>query len=174
MHNDFVIIGPADDPAKIAGLDSMEAYKRISEEKALFVSRGDDSGTNKKELALWEEAGIAPYGSWYIQTGQGMGATIRIADEKQAYTMADRGTFLSHQEHLSLVVLVDGGESLYNPYGIILINPKKHKDLKINYPGALDFLEFITGPRGQAIIKDFGIKEYGRPLFYPDIIKRGI
>jgi tungstate transport system substrate-binding protein len=149
----------------------MEAYKRISGEKALFISRGDNSGTNKKESALWEDAGIIPEGSWYIQTGQGMGATIRIADEKQAYTMADRGTFLSHQEYLSLVVLVDGGESLYNPYGIILINPKKHKDLKINYPGALDFLEFITGPRGQAIIKDFGLQEYGRPLFYPDAVK---
>ena len=171
MHNDFVIIGPSDDKAMISGLDVLEAYKKMSENKALFVSRGDDSGTNKKEKILWEKAGIIPEDSWYIESGQGMGATIRIADEKQAYTMADRGTFLSHSTYFSLEILVEGDELLYNPYGVILINPEKHEDININYRGALDFLEFMIGERGQAIIREFGIEEYGQPLFYTDVIE---
>lgn len=171
MHNDFVIIGPEDDPLEISGLNTVEAYKKISENESIFISRGDNSGTNKKEMILWEKVGIIPGGSWYIESGQGMGATIRIADEKQAYTMTDRGTFLSHSSFLSLKVLVEGDESLFNPYGIIIINPEKHEDININYRGALDFLEFMTGEQGQAIIRDFGVEEYGKPLFYPDVIK---
>jgi tungstate transport system substrate-binding protein len=171
MHNDYVIIGLEADPANIKGLTAAEAYKAISENKALFVSRSDDSGTNKKEIEIWEEAGIAPQGDWYIESGQGMGETLRIADEKQAYTMSDRGTYLSLQTSLELVILVEGDDILFNPYGVIAVNPKKHKDLDINYEGALAFIDFITGERGQAIIKEFGMEKYGEPLFYPDVIK---
>ena len=123
MHNDFVIIGQEDDPAGIAGLTAKDAYTSISESEALFVSRGDDSGTNKKEIAIWEKAGITPKGEGYIESGQGMGATLRIADEKQAYTMTDRGTYLSQQANLSLIVLVESDEILFNPYGVIPVNP---------------------------------------------------
>lgn len=171
MHNDFVIIGPEDDPSAISGLTAVEAYITISANEASFVSRGDDSGTNKKEIAVWEETGITPQGDWYIESGQGMGETLRIADEKQAYTMTDRGTYLVQQNNLSLVVLVEGDEILFNPYGVIPVNPEKHKDIDINYEGAQAFVEFITGEKGQAIIKKFGVAEYGQPLFYPDVIK---
>jgi len=172
MHNDFVIIGPESDPAAIEGMSSAgEAFQAVSETENLFVSRGDDSGTNKKELKIWESAGISPQGDWYIESGQGMGATLRIADEKQAYTMADRGTYLSQEETLSLIILVEGDEILFNPYGAIPVNPGKHKDIDINYEGACAFADFITGERGQAIIKEFGIEKYGQPLFYPDVIK---
>jgi len=171
MHNDFVIIGQEDDPAGIAGLTAKDAYTSISESEALFVSRGDDSGTNKKEIAIWEKAGITPKGEWYIESGQGMGATLRIADEKQAYTMTDRGTYLSQQANLSLIVLVESDEILFNPYGVIPVNPEKHKDININYEGAVAFVEFITGEAGQAVIREFGVEEYGQPLFYPDVTK---
>lgn len=171
MHNDFVVIGPEDDQAGIAGLTAVDAYTAISENEALFVSRGDDSGTNKKEITIWSEAEIIPEGKWYIESGQGMGATLRIADEKQAYTMTDRGTYLSQQASLSLIILVEGDEILLNPYGVIPVNPEKHKDININYKGAVAFAEFITGEEGQSIIKEFGVDEYGQPLFYPDVIK---
>ena len=171
MHNDFVIIGPEDDPSDISGLTAVEAYITISANEASFVSRGDDSGTNKKEIEIWEEAGTTPQGDWYIESGQGMGETLRIADEKQAYTMTDRGTYLSQRDSLSLVVMVEDDEILFNPYGVIVLNPEKHKDIDINYEGAQAFVEFITGEKGQAIIKEFGVAEYGQPLFYPDVIK---
>lgn len=171
MHNDFIIIGLETDPINIKGLTAAEAYKAISENEALFVSRSDDSGTNKKEIEIWEEVGINPQGDWYIESGQGMGETLRIADEKQAYTMSDRGTYLSLQNSLELVILVEGDDILFNPYGVITVNPEKHKDIDINYEGARAFADFITGEKGQVIIKEFGIEKYGQPLFYPDIIK---
>ncbi len=171
MHNDFVIIGPEEDTAGIEGLDAAQAYAAIAGTQALFASRGDNSGTNKKELSIWEEAGITPEGDWYLETGQGMGATLRIADEKNAYTMTDRGTYLSQQENLILVILVEGDPSLFNPYGIIPVNPEKHSDLGINYQGAMDLVDFITGQKGQDIIREFGKDKFGQPLFYPDIIK---
>jgi len=171
MHNDYVIIGLKADPANIKGLTAVEAYRAISENEALFVSRSDDSGTNKKEIEIWEEAGIAPQGDWYVESGQGMGETLRIADEKQAYTMSDRGTYLSMQNSLELVILVDGDDILFNPYGVIAVNPERHKDIDINYEGAQAFADFITGEKGQAIIKEFGMEKYGQPLFYPDVIK---
>ncbi len=171
MHNDYVIIGLKADPANIKGLTAVEAYRAISENEALFVSRSDDSGTNKKEIEIWEEAGIAPQSDWYIESGQGMGETLRIADEKQAYTMSDRGTYLSMQNSLELVILVDGDDILFNPYGVIAVNPERHKDIDINYEGAQAFADFITGEKGQAIIKEFGMEKYGQPLFYPDVIK---
>jgi tungstate transport system substrate-binding protein len=171
MHNDFIIIGPEEDTAQIKDLDAVQAYAAISGAEALFTSRGDNSGTNKKEISIWEAAGIVPEGGWYMETGQGMGATLRIADEKNAYTMTDRGTYLSQQDNLILIILVEGDPILFNPYGIIPIDPEKHPDLGINYQGAMKLVEFITGQEGQDIIREFGKEKFGQPLFYPDIIK---
>ncbi|MBC7334420.1 MAG: substrate-binding domain-containing protein [Actinobacteria bacterium] len=176
MHNDFIIVGPEDDPAGIKGLSCEEAFKILAEGKAPFVSRGDNSGTHKKELAIWNKVGVEPQGDWskgdwYIETGQGMGETLRVADEKKAYTLTDRGTYLSTRDSLELVILVEGDEILFNPYGVIAVNPEKHPGLDINYDGAMAFIEFITGPKGQEIIKNFGVEEFGQPLFYPDVIK---
>ena len=171
MHNDFVIIGPEEDTAQVMGLDAARAYTAIAGTEALFTSRGDNSGTNKKEISIWEAAGITPDGDWYLETGQGMGATLRIADEKNAYTMTDRGTYLSQQDNLILVILVEGDPVLFNPYGIIPVDPEKHPGLGINYQGAMDLVEFITGQEGQDIIRGFGMEKFGQPLFYPDVIK---
>ncbi|MFC2145074.1 substrate-binding domain-containing protein [Actinomycetota bacterium] len=171
MHNDFVIIGPEEDTAQIAGLGAAESYDAIAAAEALFTSRGDNSGTNKKEISIWEAADIVPEGGWYLETGQGMGATLRIADEKNTYTMTDRGTYLSQQDNLILIILVEGDPILFNPYGIIPVNPEKHPDLGINYQGAMDLVEFITGQEGQDIIREFGKEKFGQPLFYPDIIE---
>jgi len=171
MHNDFVIAGPENDPASIRGFTVEEAFKVLSQTGNLFVSRGDNSGTNKKEISIWEKAGISPEGKWYLESGQGMGNTLRIADEKQAYTITDRGTYLSQEENLSLIILVEGDKVLFNPYGVIAVNPEKHPDIDINYNGAIAFIEFITSKKGQSIIKNFGIEKFGQPLFYPDVIK---
>jgi len=171
MHNDFVIIGPENDPASIKGITVEEAFKVLSQTGNLFVSRGDNSGTNKKEISIWEKAGISPEGEWYLESGQGMGNTLRIADEKQAYTITDRGTYLSQEENLSLIILVEGDKVLFNPYGVIAVNPEKHPDIDINYDGATAFIEFITSEKGQSIIKNFGIEKFGQPLFYPDVVK---
>jgi tungstate transport system substrate-binding protein len=167
MYNDFIIVGPGDDPAGLQGLSIIEAFKVISEREILFVSRGDDSGTYKKEILLWEESGIKPGGDWYIESGQGMGLTLGIADEKQAHTLTDRGTYLSFIDYLSIEILIEGDESLFNPYGIIQINPQKHQDLNINHQGALAFIEYVTGLQGQAIIEKFGMEKYGQHLFFP-------
>ena len=171
MHNDFVIIGPEEDTAQVKSLGAAEAYAAIAAAKASFVSRCDNSGTNKKEISLWEAAGIIPEGDWYMETGQGMGATLRIADEKNAYTMTDRGTYLTLQDNLILVILVEGDPILFNPYGIIPVNPEKHPNFGINYQGAMDLVKFITGQEGQDIIREFGKEKFGQPLFYPDIIE---
>jgi tungstate transport system substrate-binding protein len=170
MHNDFVIIGPEEDPANIKDLkEVVDVFKTISENEILFASRGDDSGTHKKEKKIWEKVGIEPKGDWYLEVGQGMADTIRVANEKNAYTLTDRGTYLSQKENIKLVILFEGDPLLLNPYGIIAINPDKHP--KINYEGAMKFIEFITSKEGQEIIKNFGIEEYGQPLFFPDVIK---
>ncbi|MBU2597635.1 MAG: substrate-binding domain-containing protein [Actinobacteria bacterium] len=170
MHNDFVIIGPEEDPAEIKGNENVtEAFKKISEKQMLFLSRGDDSGTHKKEIKIWEEAGIEPKGDWYLEAGQGMAGTIMIANEKNAYTLSDRGTYLSLQKNIQLKILFEGDPLLLNPYGIIAVNPDKHS--KVNYEGAMRFIEFITSKDGQEIIKNFGIEKYGQPLFFPDVIR---
>ncbi len=172
MHNDFLIIGPAEDPAKISGMPSAaDAFKAISESQSLFISRGDDSGTNKKELSIWKVAGVTAEGQWYLETGQGMGETLKISDEKQGYTLTDRGTWLAQKDNFSLVELVQGDKVLFNPYGVIAVNPEKHPDLKINYESAMEFANWITGEEGQKIIKEFGVDKFGQPLFYPDVIK---
>ncbi len=163
MHNDFVLVGPPDDPAKIkqAG-GASEALTTIAEEKAPFASRGDDSGTHTKELSLWEGAGTEPSGSWYLETGQGMGETLTIADQKEAYTLSDRGTFLA-TDNLDSELLVEGGKELLNPYHVIVVRGEK-----VNRACADDFSDWITSPDTQTAIKDFGVDEYGESLFLPD------
>ena len=170
MYNDFVIIGPENDPAGIKGVkDAAEALKRIAEAKAPFISRGDDSGTHKKEKKIWGEAGVSVKGQWYHEVGQGMGAVLKIADEKKAYTMADRGTFLAFSEKINLPVLCEGDPVLYNPYGIIAVNPAKHSH--VNYVNAMAFIGWITSIKGQEIIREFGKEKFSQPLFVPMGIK---
>ena len=167
MHNDFVIVGPPGDPAKVAGLISTdEALARISNSGSSFVSRGDDSGTHMKELALWNEANIEPAGEWYLESGQGMGASLKIASEKSAYTLADRGTYLALRENLDLDVFVEGHPSLLNVYHVILVNPDIWPN--VNYEGASAFAKFLTSAEIQTLIGEFGIDRFGQPLFTPD------
>ncbi len=167
MYNDFVIVGPAEDPAQVRGMtDAVAALKRIAGAKALWISRGDDSGTHKKEKALWKEAGITPGGEWYQESGQGMGATLRIASEKGAYTLTDRGTYLNLRDTLSLDILVEGDPRLYNVYHVIVVNPDKHPD--INVEGARAFADFMTSPQVQDIIREYGVDKFGEPLFHVD------
>jgi tungstate transport system substrate-binding protein len=167
MHNDFVIVGPAADPAGIHGKSPVEALKQIYNSSATFVSRGDESGTHIKELALWKNAGLDPSEQdWYLETGQGQGATLLVASEKGAYALVDRGTFLAYKQNLDLDILVEGDPFLLNVYHVITVNPAKRPDT--NLKAAKDFADFITSPEGQKIIGEFGVKEYGQPLFIPD------
>ncbi len=166
MHNDFVLVGPAADPAGVRGLPLAEALGKIASAKATFVSRGDDSGTHKMEKKLWKEAKITPSGNWYVDAGQGMGETLRISDQKQAYTLSDRGTYLALKNGLSLVILLEKDRALLNYYSVIEVNPAK--SAKINNAGAKAFSDFITSPETQEIIRHFGEKKYGQPLFVPD------
>jgi tungstate transport system substrate-binding protein len=166
MHNDFVIVGPPDDPAGIRGMSSTAALERIAREEAPFISRGDDSGTHTLELKLWDIAGIEPAGSWYQETGQGMGATLRIADQKRAYTVADRGTHLSTADATDLDVLVEGEPRLLNVYHVIDIAPNAGP--RVNAQGGRAFAEWIVSPQAQRMIGELGRAEFGRPLFVPD------
>lgn len=167
MHNDFILVGPKDDPAGIKGLaTSVEALKKISESNAIFVSRGDDSGTQKKELGLWEKAGIKPSGTWYQETGQGMGATLKVASEKDGYTLTDRATYLALKDELNLDIMLEGEESLLNIYHVMQVNPEKFEN--INGEAGKAFVEFMIAPETQKVIGDFGVDEYGEQLFFPD------
>ncbi len=168
MHNDFVIIGPANDPAGIRGeKDAAIALRKISESSSLFFSRGDDSGTHKKEQELWARAGVEPSGSWYRRTGVGMGSTIVIADQARGYTLTDRSTYLS-MKVVGLVVLSEGDPSLINPYSVIAVNPAKQPG--VNYELAMLFIGYITSPAGQRMIADFGKQQGVEGLFHPDAI----
>jgi tungstate transport system substrate-binding protein len=165
MYNQFLIVGPKDDPAGIKGMASApDAFKAISMKKAVFISRGDDSGTHKKELSIWKSAGFKPEGSWYLSTGQGMGATLQMADEKHAYTLADEATYLSRKGNL--VVLKEGDSSLLNPYGVIQVK----STAKVNEVDT--FTQFLVGKDGQKLIEEFGKTEYGKGLFVPSAKKR--
>lgn len=167
MHNDFVIVGPANDPAKIKGLTSVEALKKLAAEgKFTFISRGDDSGTHKKELSIWEKAAITPTGNWYLAIGQGMGAALTMADEKQAYTLADRGTYLANKAKNKLAIISEGDKDLINPYSVIAVNPQKYPN--IHNAEANKFIEFITSAEVQKEIGEFGKDKYGQALFVPD------
>jgi len=164
MYNDFVLVGPHADPAAInQSGDASIALGRIAAKQALFVSRGDDSGTHKKERNLWRSAGVNPTGDWYREAGQGMGKVLQIANELNAYTITDRGTWLAYMGESTLKVLFEGDPRLFNPYGIIAVNPARYPD--INYQGAVKLIEWITSENGQRIIGEFTIA--GTPLFTP-------
>ncbi len=168
MYNDFVIVGPVSDPAEIAGLrEAAEAFKKIAEAKAPFASRGDDSGTNKEEMRLWKAAGIdakKASGDWYLETGSGMGATLNTAVGKQAYTLTDRGTWLSFANKGDFDVLVEGDPKLFNQYGVILVNPEKHPNVKAKQGQA--FVDWLTSKDGQAAIASYKVD--GKQLFFPN------
>jgi tungstate transport system substrate-binding protein len=169
MYNDFVIIGPNNDPAKIKGLKSaQEAFKKLAESGNLFVSRGDNSGTNTKELAIWKKVGIEPKGQkWYLEAGQGMEKTQRIADEKRAYTLTDRGTWLAtkDKDKLEMIIVLEGDPLLFNQYGVMAVNPEKHKHVK--YKESMEFINWLISKEGQETIASFKDKN-GNQLFIPN------
>jgi len=165
MHNDFVVVGPKTDPAGLKGAKSaVEAFQKLAQGESPFISRGDDSGTHKKELQLWKAAGIEPKGAWYVPAGQGMGEVLNMANEKLAYALADRGTFIAYASKVDLVVVFDGDPTLFNPYGIIAVNPAKHPHAQ--YDLAKKFIDFVVGPDGQKIIANYKVN--GQQLFFPD------
>jgi tungstate transport system substrate-binding protein len=163
MHNDFVLVGPPSDPAGIKGApDAPTALRRIARARKQFISRGDDSGTNVKELALWRTAGIKPSGPWHVETGQGMGETLTVASQKQGYTLSDRGTFLA-TKNLDAKIFVQGGAALRNPYHVIVV---RHKGTSLGCAKA--FSSWITSAPTQRLISRFGVAKYHQPLFFPD------
>jgi tungstate transport system substrate-binding protein len=172
MHNDYIIVGPSEDSAKIKGLKSAsEAFKKMASAKALFLSRGDNSGTHSKEKSIWKNAGINSEGEkWYQQTGLGMGQTLNVTAEKKGYTLADRGTYLALKKNLGLDILVEGDAILLNIYHVIEINPAKWP--KVNVPGGKAFADFMVSKETQGIIKTFGVEKFGSPLFFPDAGKK--
>jgi tungstate transport system substrate-binding protein len=167
MHNDFVITGPAADPAGIrTARNAADALARIALARATFVSRGDSSGTHAKERSLWTAAGIEPQGPWYLESGQGMGSTLTIASEKRAYTLADRGTYLAFKKRVALAILVEGDAPLLNVYHVMEVNPARHP--RVNAAGGKAFADYIVSPAAQGAIRTFGVDRYGEPLFFPD------
>jgi len=168
MHNDFILLGPASDPAQVKGTTTIvDAFKNIANKQAVFVSRGDDSGTDKAEKKLWTKAEIDPKGkAWYQETGQGMGASITVANEKQAYILSDRATYLAQSKNINLVIVSEGDEALMNIYHVMQVNPEKFDNIKAD--GAKAFVEFMIDKDTQETIKDFGVKEFGQSLFFPD------
>jgi len=172
MHNDFIIVGPPEDSAKIKGIKSAsEALKKMAASNALFLSRGDNSGTHSKEKAIWKAAGIDPEKEkWYQQTGLGMGQTLSVTAEKKGYTLADRGTYLALKKNLGLDILVEGDAILLNIYHVIEVNPAKWP--KVNAGGGKAFADFMVSKETQAIIKTFGVEKFGSALFFPDVGKK--
>ncbi|GAB6157774.1 substrate-binding domain-containing protein [Desulfotomaculum varum] len=172
MHNDFIIVGPENDPAGVKqAKNSIEAFCKIAAKGAIFVSRGDDSGTHKKELSLWEAAKIDPQGQkWYQEAGSGMGQTLNIANEKLGYTLTDRATYLAQKKNLKLVIVSQGDQDLFNIYHVMQVNPNKFS--KINAAGAKAFVDYMINPETQKIIGEFGLDKYGQCLFYPDAGKK--
>jgi tungstate transport system substrate-binding protein len=165
MYNDFVLVGPKENPAGVSGDDITAAFKKLAETKATFVSRGDDSGTHKKELGIWTSAAVKPEGAWYVSTGQGMGQTLQVAAEKKGYVLTDRATWLAQEKNLNtLQIVVEGGKDLMNIYHVMQVNPEKHN--KINSKDAQKFVEFMVDAKTQDVIENFGKKEYGQSLFY--------
>ena len=171
MHNDFLIVGPAGDPAKIQGMASaVDAMRRLAEAKATFVSRGDNSGTHQLEKKMWQGAKVEPAGAWYLQAGQGMGATLGIASEKQGYTVTDRATFLAFKKRVQLVPLVERDRILLNIYSVLEPNPAKFP--RLNAAGGKAFADFMVSKETQEIIRTYGVDKFGEPLFFPDAGKR--
>ncbi|HEU4341343.1 MAG TPA: substrate-binding domain-containing protein [Candidatus Binatia bacterium] len=171
MYNDFIIIGPASDPAKIKSTkSSVEGLTLISKSQERFVSRGDNSGTHNLEKSLWKQAGIEPKGSWYVESGQGMGATLGIANDRNGYTITDRATYLAFQKRLTLAVLLEGDKPLLNIYSVMEVNPANGP--RINTPGGKAFADFMVSSDAQAMIKTYGVEKFGQPLFVPIAGKR--
>ncbi|MDI7261294.1 MAG: substrate-binding domain-containing protein [Thermodesulfobacteriota bacterium] len=172
MHNDFILVGPSDDPAKIRGMrSSSDSFAKIALTKALFLSRGDNSGTHSKEKTIWKTTGINPEGKkWCQETGLGMGQTLNIAAEKKGYSLVDRGTYLALKKNLNLDILVEGDAILLNVYHVIEVNPAKWP--KVNAAGAKAFADFMVSKETQDIIKTFGVEKFGSPLFFPDAGKK--
>lgn len=169
MHNDFIIVGPPSDPAGIKGTKkAADAFKQIAAKQAIFVSRGDDSGTHKMEKSIWKAANIQPQGKWYQEAGAGMGQTLNIASEKSGYTLTDRATYLSLKKNLKLEIMVEGEKSLLNIYHVMQVNPEKFPGMKINSEGAKAFVDFMLAPETQKVIGDFKKDKYGQSLFFPD------
>ncbi len=165
MYNDFVILGSPRDPAGISGSDDVvEAFQQIAESESLFISRGDNSGTHTKEKNIWAEAGISPSGAWYREAGQGMGAVITVSDNEEAYTLADRGTYLSYIGDVDLDVVVEGDPMLFNPYAAIAVDPDRHPH--VNNEMAQAFIDYLVSDEGQSIIGNYTVG--GQPLFTPD------
>ncbi len=167
MHNDFVLVGLDDDPARVRTTNGISAaLVRIASDGAFFISRGDDSGTHAVELQIWRSAGFDPAGErWYQESGQGQGATLQIASQKGAYALTDRGTFLTQAETLDLAIVSEGSPALINVYHVIVVNPERHPE--VNAAGARAWAAFVTGVEGQRIISEFGVATYGEPLFFP-------
>jgi tungstate transport system substrate-binding protein len=171
MHNDFVIVGPTGDPAGIKGKTSSEAFRTIADKGVIFISRGDDSGTHKKEKAVWKSIEVNPQGQkWYHESGQGMGATLLMASEKQGYTLTDRGTYLAQKANVKIDILSEGDKALLNIYHVMQVNPEKFG--KVNSEGGKAFVEFMIAPETQKIIGEFGKDKFGSPLFFPDAGKQ--
>jgi tungstate transport system substrate-binding protein len=167
MHNDFVVVGPSSDPAGIKGsATASDGFTKIANSQSPFITRGDASGTNSKELAIWKSANITPEGDWYIESGQGMGATLKIASEKAAYTLSDRATYLANKDTLSLEILTEGDASLLNIYHVIVVNPANCS--KVNNIGAIAFADYVVSAEAQSLIGSFGSEKFGQPLFTPD------
>jgi tungstate transport system substrate-binding protein len=166
MYNDFIIIGPRNDPAKIASAKGVTAaLQTIARTKANFVSRGDNSGTHTLERGLWKTAGVEPKGSWYIEAGQGMGATLGIANERNAYTISDRGTYLAFGKRVSLPILLEGDRALLNIYSVLEVNPANGP--RVNSAGGKAFADFMVAPQTQKVIRRFGVGKFSQPLFVP-------
>jgi tungstate transport system substrate-binding protein len=166
MYNDFIIIGPSNDPAKIKSAKSAVAgLKLIAQSNAPFVSRGDNSGTHNLEKSLWEDTGITPKGAWYVGSGQGMGTTLKIANDRNAYTISDRGTYLAFVKQLTLPILLQGDRRLLNVYSVMEVNPANGP--KINSDGGNAFADFMLAPNTRSVIKNFGVTKFGQPLFVP-------
>lgn len=163
MYNDFVILGPTNDPAGIKGTtDVVAAMSKIAAAKVFFVSRGDESGTHTREKQLWKEAGVNPYGDWYLEAGRGMGEVIIMADERQGYTLSDRGTYLAFKEKTPLTVMVEGDKRLFNPYGVIMVNPQKHPHVKVDL--AKKLIAFLISDQAKTLITGYQLG--GQQLFY--------
>ncbi|WP_251550053.1 substrate-binding domain-containing protein [Neobacillus muris] len=164
MYNDFVLVGPKENPAGLSGDDIKAALAKIADSKAVFISRGDDSGTNKKELEIWKAANITPEGDWYVSTGQGMGQTLQVAAEKKGYVLTDRATWLAQSKNLdTLQIVVEGAPDLMNIYHVMQVNPEKHD--KVNATDAEKFVNFMVDDETQKVIENFGKEEYGQSLF---------
>lgn len=170
MHNDFVVIGPPDDPARIRGARAVAAFKAIAATKATFISRGDNSGTDILEKGIWKQAGVAPDRSWYVESGTGMGQSLTVASEKRAYIVTDRATYLARRASLSLDILVEGDALLLNLYHVITVSASKFP--RVNRAGADAFADYLVSSAGQALIGEFGKDKYGAPLFFPDAGKK--